>query len=126
MALLARLRRSECERGRAAAILALVGVINLPIIKFSVDWWNTLHQPASSLASTAPAIHSIRSSMPLLLDGMAGCLHRTISSGAGACCACGDRDHDERRIRRSACDGMSRGVSGDDANPSASSWSANG
>ena len=36
------------ERGdRAAAILALIGVINLPIIKFSVDWWNTLHQPAS-------------------------------------------------------------------------------
>src|SRR5688572_27776807 len=36
------------ERGRrAGAVLALVGVINLPIIKFSVDWWNTLHQPAS-------------------------------------------------------------------------------
>src|SRR2546421_2822496 len=33
--------------GRAAAVLALVGVVNLPIIKFSVDWWNTLHQPAS-------------------------------------------------------------------------------
>jgi heme exporter protein C len=38
----------EPERGdRAAAILALVGVVNVPIIKFSVDWWNTLHQPAS-------------------------------------------------------------------------------
>ena len=38
----------EPERGhRAGAILALVGVVNLPIIKFSVDWWNTLHQPAS-------------------------------------------------------------------------------
>ncbi len=34
---------------RAAAILTLVGAINLPIIKFSVDWWNTLHQPASVL-----------------------------------------------------------------------------
>ncbi len=32
---------------RAAAILTLVGAVNLPIIKFSVDWWNTLHQPAS-------------------------------------------------------------------------------
>src|SRR6202044_1604395 len=32
---------------RAAAILTLVGSINIPIIKFSVDWWNTLHQPAS-------------------------------------------------------------------------------
>src|ERR1700745_2634921 len=32
---------------RAAAVLTLVGAINLPIIKFSVDWWTTLHQPAS-------------------------------------------------------------------------------
>ena len=32
---------------RAAAILALVGVVNIPIVKFSVDWWNTLHQPAT-------------------------------------------------------------------------------
>ncbi len=47
------------ERGdRAAAILALVGVINLPIIKFSVDWWNTLHQPASIMRLDAPAIHN--------------------------------------------------------------------
>ena len=38
----------EPERGdRASAILALVGVVNVPIIKFSVNWWNTLHQPAS-------------------------------------------------------------------------------
>jgi heme exporter protein C len=38
----------EPTRGaRSAAILALVGVVNIPIIKFSVDWWNTLHQPAS-------------------------------------------------------------------------------
>jgi heme exporter protein C len=35
--------------GRAAAILTLVGTINLPVIKFSVDWWNTLHQPAAVL-----------------------------------------------------------------------------
>jgi heme exporter protein C len=47
------------ERGdKAAAILALVGVINLPIIKFSVDWWNTLHQPASVVKLDGPAIHS--------------------------------------------------------------------
>jgi heme exporter protein C len=32
---------------RAAAILTLVGTVNLPIVKFSVDWWNTLHQGAS-------------------------------------------------------------------------------
>ena len=45
------------ERGaRAAAILALVGFVNVPIIKFSVDWWNTLHQPASISRIGAPAI----------------------------------------------------------------------
>ena len=47
------------ERGdRAAAILALVGAINLPIIKFSVDWWNTLHQPASVARLGGPSIHT--------------------------------------------------------------------
>jgi len=52
--------------GRAAAILALVGVVNVPIIKFSVDWWNTLHQPASLTRLDAPAIHSSML-IPLLL-----------------------------------------------------------
>ena len=42
---------------RAAAILALVGAVNLPIIKFSVEWWNTLHQPASLLREGGSAIH---------------------------------------------------------------------
>jgi len=42
---------------RAVAILTLVGAINLPIIKFSVDWWNTLHQPSSVLRVGGPAIH---------------------------------------------------------------------
>ena len=41
---------------RAAAILALVGAINIPIIKFSVDWWNTLHQPASVFRADGPTI----------------------------------------------------------------------
>jgi len=42
--------------GRAAAILALVGAINIPIIKFSVNWWNTLHQPASIIRLGGPTI----------------------------------------------------------------------
>jgi heme exporter protein C len=47
----------EPTRGtRAGAVLALVGVINLPIIKFSVDWWNTLHQPASVFRLGGPTI----------------------------------------------------------------------
>jgi len=37
----------ETRAARAAAILALVGVVNIPIIKFSVNWWNTLHQGES-------------------------------------------------------------------------------
>jgi len=41
---------------RAAAILALVGAINVPIIHFSVDWWNTLHQPASVFRGDGPTI----------------------------------------------------------------------
>jgi heme exporter protein C len=47
----------EPTRGaRAGAILALVGIVNLPIIKFSVDWWNTLHQPASVFRLGGPTI----------------------------------------------------------------------
>jgi heme exporter protein C len=41
---------------RAASILALVGVINVPIVKFSVDWWNTLHQPSSVLRMGGPTM----------------------------------------------------------------------
>jgi heme exporter protein C len=54
---------------RAGSILALVGVINLPIIKFSVDWWNTLHQPASIGLLGAP---SMAPSMlwPLLISAL--------------------------------------------------------
>ena len=44
------------KAAKAAAILALVGVINLPVIKFSVDWWNTLHQPASVMKMGGPSI----------------------------------------------------------------------
>ena len=43
--------------GKAAAVLTLVGAVNLPIIKFSVDWWNTLHQPASVMRLDGPTIH---------------------------------------------------------------------
>lgn len=46
----------EDKAGRAASILALVGVVNIPIIKFSVDWWNTLHQPASVMRMGGPTI----------------------------------------------------------------------
>ena len=55
------------EKGsKAAAVLALIGFVNVPIIKFSVDWWNTLHQPASLSRLDAPAI-DISMLTPLLL-----------------------------------------------------------
>jgi len=46
----------QARAGRAAAILTLVGAVNLPIIKFSVDWWNTLHQPASVFRIGGPSL----------------------------------------------------------------------
>lgn len=52
--------------GRATALLALVGVVNIPIIHFSVEWWNTLHQPASLTRMAGPAIHPAMLT-PLLL-----------------------------------------------------------
>jgi len=45
------------KAGRAAAILSLVGAVTIPIIKFSVNWWNTLHQPASVIRAGGPTIH---------------------------------------------------------------------
>ena len=63
--------------GRAAAILALVGFVNLPIIKFSVEWWNTLHQPASIFRAGGPTID------PSLLD--AAVRH---GRWASRCCSC--------------------------------------
>ena len=52
--------------GKAGSVLALVGVVNLPIIKFSVDWWNTLHQPASVMRIGGPRI-DISMLVPLLI-----------------------------------------------------------
>ncbi|MCM2971982.1 heme ABC transporter permease [Larsenimonas suaedae] len=46
----------EHSGGRAAAVLSLVGVVNLPIIKYSVEWWNTLHQTASFSLTKAPSM----------------------------------------------------------------------
>jgi heme exporter protein C len=61
------------ERGnRASAILALVGFVNIPIIKFSVDWWSTLHQPASIIRGGGPAVHpSMLTPLVLMAVGFA-------------------------------------------------------
>jgi heme exporter protein C len=67
---------------RAVAILTLVGAVNLPIIKFSVDWWSTLHQPASVLRLGGPSIHPSLL-VPLLVMGLAfGLLFLTLHLAA--------------------------------------------
>src|SRR6202008_1107450 len=49
----------EVRAARATAILALVGIVNLPIIEFSVDWWTTLHQGESILRKGGPLISAV-------------------------------------------------------------------
>jgi heme exporter protein C len=44
------------KAARVSAVLILVGFVNIPIIKFSVDWWNTLHQPASVVRMGGPTL----------------------------------------------------------------------
>ena len=60
----------EVKAARAAAILALVGSINLPIIHYSVEWWNSLHQGSSLFAKGGPAMPAVFL-MPLLLMALA-------------------------------------------------------
>jgi heme exporter protein C len=69
------------QAGRAVAILTLVGAVNVPIVKFSVDWWNSLHQPASVFRVGGPTIDKTML-WPLLVMGLAYtmlflCLHLT-------------------------------------------------
>lgn len=55
MSLRQAIRREETA-GRACAILAIVGTVNIPIIKYSVDWWLTLHQPSTFKLTQAPSM----------------------------------------------------------------------
>ncbi|HML08171.1 MAG TPA: heme ABC transporter permease [Xanthobacteraceae bacterium] len=64
--------------GRGAAILTIVGAIDLPIIKFSVDWWNTLHQPASVLRLGGPTIHPAILTPLLIMAGAFTLLFATL------------------------------------------------
>jgi heme exporter protein C len=60
----------KSRAARIAAIACIVGFINVPIIKFSVDWWNGLHQTASVFRADGPTIHPTMLA-PLLMMGMA-------------------------------------------------------
>lgn len=59
----------ETLAAKQTAVLGLAGVVILPIIKFSVDWWNTLHQPASMVKLDGPAIHT-SILVPLLVNAV--------------------------------------------------------
>ena len=56
----------KIDGSKTASVLAIVGLINLPIVKFSVDWWNTLHQPASIIKIGGPSIDN-KMLLPLIL-----------------------------------------------------------
>ena len=56
----------EDKANKVSSIIAIIGLINVPIIKYSVDWWNTLHQPASIKIIGSSSIHSSML-MPLFL-----------------------------------------------------------
>ena len=58
--------KSETLSTKTASLIAIFGVINIPIIKYSVDWWNTLHQPASIKIIGSTSIHSSML-LPLIL-----------------------------------------------------------
>ncbi len=45
------------KANKTTSIIAILGLFNLPVIKYSVDWWNTLHQPSSITLTSAPTIH---------------------------------------------------------------------
>jgi len=61
---------TEEREAKSASVLALVGIINIPIIKYSVEWWNTLHQPASIFRFSGPTIDPSML-VPLLLMSVA-------------------------------------------------------
>ena len=60
----------EAKAARAAAILALVGAINLPVVHYSVEWWNTLHQGSSVFRADGPTLAPVFL-YPLLIMGLA-------------------------------------------------------
>ncbi|MFZ4120324.1 MAG: heme ABC transporter permease [Caulobacterales bacterium] len=85
----------EVRAGKLAAVLCLVGLINLPIVRFSVDWWYTLHQPASVLRMGGSAIDPTMLN-PLLVMAAA------FAAAAGALSLLGMRTHIHRRQAEAA------------------------
>jgi heme exporter protein C len=86
---------------RATAILAIVGVVNIPIIHFSVEWWNTLHQGSTVTKLGAPSIH-ISMLIPLLLMAVAFKLYYALVVLMRARCEVLDRERNTQWVRELA------------------------
>ena len=102
------------DRGaRMGAILALIGAVNIPIVKFSVDWWNTLHQPASVTRLDSPGLH-VDILYPLLVNALgftlafmalalaatrAGLMERRVRALQLAAARKAEAPHDDRRAQ---------------------------
>ena len=84
--------------GRASAVLALVGVVNIPIIHYSVMWWNTLHQGATVTKFAAPSIH-LSMLIPLLLMALAFKLFYLFVVLMRARCELLDRERESAWVR---------------------------
>ena len=65
----------KTRAAKLAAILAIVGFVNVPVIKFSVDWWNSLHQPASIIRADGPSIHPAMLTPLFLMIGAYMCAY---------------------------------------------------
>ena len=65
----------KTRAAKLAAILAIVGFVNIPIIKFSVDWWNSLHQPASILRAGGVSVHPSMLTPLFLMIGAYVCIY---------------------------------------------------
>lgn len=83
---------------RAAGILALVGVVNIPIIHYSVQWWNTLHQGPTVTKLDAPSIH-LSMLVPLLIMALAFKLYYVLLVLLRARCEVLERERNSRWVR---------------------------
>ena len=59
------------KANKISSVIGIIGLFNLPVIKYSVDWWNTLHQPSSITLTSAPTIHyTMLIPLIIMLSGM--------------------------------------------------------
>ncbi len=91
-------RRAAAQAG---SILLIAGVVNIPIIHFSVEWWNTLHQPASIAKLGAPSVHPSML-VPLLLMACAFMAYYLIVMGLRAQALLLEQESSSRWARRAA------------------------